>query len=276
MTEAAVVYDSALVTPGLRRSATELWRFRGLFVLLVRRRLTVQYKRSLLGAWWTLLTPLLTTLILWVVFGQLFRFPTPGVPYVVYLLSGVLLVSFVTEGLLEGATALRAGEGVVTKVHVPAEAFVLAAVAAAGVNFLIGLLPLAIVQVATGVGIPATAVLVPILAAATFLFVAGGALLLASASIVFYDVVDFTRIGVRLLTYVTPMFYPIAIVPEHLRPIIRANPVTAHLVVFRDLMWGGRLPPAWALAVVLLTAVVTITVGTVVFARRWPRVAALL
>jgi len=82
----SLVYDSDQARTPLVSEFQNLWQFRGLLRLLVTRDLTVRYKRSMLGVWWTLLNPLLTMSVLWVVFSQFFRFQIPYIPFSVYLL----------------------------------------------------------------------------------------------------------------------------------------------------------------------------------------------
>jgi ABC-2 type transport system permease protein len=103
------VYDSAQARRPLITELQNLWTYRGLIRLLVGRELTVRYKRSALGVWWTLLNPLITTAIMWLVFGQLFgsRFGDTGAePYVLYLLAGVLFMTFFSQALLATGAAI--------------------------------------------------------------------------------------------------------------------------------------------------------------------------
>ena len=88
-------YDSNTSRTPIATEVANLWSHRGLIKLIVQRDLTVRYKRSTLGVWWTLLNPLLTTGVMWIVFGNFFRFEIPGdTPYIVYLLSGILLITY--------------------------------------------------------------------------------------------------------------------------------------------------------------------------------------
>jgi ABC-type polysaccharide/polyol phosphate export permease len=150
-----------------------LWDYRGLVRLLVVRDLTVRYKRSTLGVWWTVLNPLLAMVILWIVFGQIFRFSVPGIPYIVYLLSGIIFFTFFSQGVYAAGSAIVNNSSILTKVAVPPEVFSVSAAAAAAANFIISLVPLLMIQLATGTGIPWTVVLVPIPILALLLLIAG-------------------------------------------------------------------------------------------------------
>jgi len=269
-------YDSDLARRPLVSELRNLWEYRDLVGLLARRDITVRYKRSSLGIWWTLLNPLATTLVLWMVFGQFFRFETPGVPYVVYLLSGILLVTFFSQAVLTSGAAIVNNSAILSKVFVPPEIFSVAAIAAATVNFALSLIPLAVIQVITGQGIPWTVVLVPIPIFFLALFAAGLGLLVASAAVFFFDVLDLTGVLLQLVSYLTPTFYPISIVPAAFVWVIYLNPLFSYLEVFRGFMYGGTAAPAWNFAYMVGSALVTFLIGVWVFSRSWRNLIAVL
>lgn len=270
------IYDSEMRLPPLVEEATLLWKFRDLLRLLIVRDLTLRYKRSLLGVWWTLLNPLLTSAVMWIVFSNIFRFPTGDVPFIVYLLSGILLVTFFSQGLNTVGVSLISSSSVLTKVYVPPVVFAAAAAVAAGVNFAISLLPLLLAQLLTGVGIPWTALLTPIPLLALLFLVSGLGLLVASAAVQFVDTLDIVAILVVLLGYLTPTFYPITIVPDRFRFFIEMNPLYSYLLVFRGLIYDGSFAPWWAWVVMGSTSLVALMVGTWVFSRRWHSLAVML
>src|SRR3972149_168356 len=117
----ATFYDSDRPRRPLISEIRNFWEYRGLIRLLVGRDLTVRYKRSALGVWWTLLNPLLTMSGLWVVFSQVFRFTIPGVPFAVSLLSGTLPITFFAQGATATGAAMLNTATVLSKVYVPAE-----------------------------------------------------------------------------------------------------------------------------------------------------------
>ena len=262
-------YDSDKARRPLISEFQNIWNNRSLIRLLVGRDLTVRYKRSILGVWWTFLNPLLTTGVMWVVFGQFFKFQIPGLPYIVYLLSGILLMTYFAQATLAAGSAIVNSAGILTKVYVPAEVFSFSAAAAAAVNFLISLGILLFVQVVTGVGIPWTVILVPIPMVAMLALTAGLGLLIASAAVRFFDVIDFAGVLIQIISYLTPTFYPVSIVPEAYLPLIYANPLFSYLVVFRAYVYEGVMPPAWNLAYMLISAVVALALGVWVFSRSW-------
>jgi ABC-type polysaccharide/polyol phosphate export permease len=132
------------------------------------------------------------------------------------------------------------------------------------------LIPLVIVQIITGQGIPWTIILVPIPILAMLALVTGLGMLVAAGAVFFYDVLELSRVGVTLLTYLTPVFYPIDIYGRFL-PIARLNPLFSYLEVFRSLMYRGEIPPLWQWAMLLGTAVAALALGVWFFSRSWRR-----
>jgi len=271
------VYDSDQPRRPIATELTNLWAYRGLLKLLVTRDLTVRYKRSTLGVWWTLLNPLLTMTVLWIVFSQFFRFDIPGdVPYIAYLLSGILLITFFSQGVIATGSSIVNSATVLSKVYVPAEVFAVAAAVAALVNFVISLIPLLAIQLIVGVGIPWTVLLVPIPAFFLLLLVAGLGLLVASAAVYFYDVLDLTAVLTQLAGYLTPTFYPISIIPERFLPLIYANPLYSYLTIFRGFIYEGVFAPGWTFAMMIASSIVVLLIGVWVFTRSWKNLVVVL
>lgn len=272
-TDTRLVYDSSARRRPLIDEFTNFWRKRSLIRLLVTRDLTVRYKRSLLGVWWTLLGPFLTTMVMWMVFSQIFRRSGSDVPFIVYLLSGVLLISvFFSQGVMATGGSLVGSAGILSKMRVPGEIFAATAGAAAAVNFAIGLAPLFIVMIATGVAIPWTVILVPIPAVAMLLFVIGLGMMIAAAAVHFFDVLEFTRVLIMLSVWMVPTFYPIDIVPDWAVPIIKINPLYSYLVIFRGFVYEGSFAPTWNFVMMFGSALAALVLGVWVFARAWRNV----
>lgn len=270
-------YDSDSARKPLASEISNLWSHRGLIRLIVTRDLTVRYKRSTLGVWWTLLNPLLTTGVMWIVFGQFFRFQIPGdTPYIVYLLSGILLLTYFGQAVMASGSAIVNSAGILTKVYVPPEVFSVAAAIAAAVNFFISLAILLVIQLITGVGIPWTIIFVPIVVLAMLALTAGLGLLIAAAAVHFFDVLDLTGVAIQLVSYLTPTFYPIDIVPANFQWMIKINPLYSYLTVFREMVYGNAAARPWMWIYMILSAVITLVVGVYAFSRSWRKLVILL
>lgn len=272
------LYDSAVRITPLRGSLVDLWRYRALIRLLVGRDLTVRYKRSILGVGWTILNPLLSSLVMWLVFSHLLHSQIPGnIPFLVYLLSGVLAVSYFQQGVGTAAGSLVASASFLTKVYVPPAIFAFSSACSGAVNFLLGLIPLFVFQLVLGVGIFPGAVLIPLPLAFLLAMIAGCGLLLSTYAIRFDDMLNFlNNVVLVLIFYLTPVFYPITIVPARYQRLFYLNPMYSYLRIFRFLEYGGTSPSLLNYAVVGVTGAVGFVLGLSVFVRRWPYVAALL
>lgn len=276
-TEADVVYDSAIRLAPVRGAISDLYRYRALIRLLVARDLTVRYKRSLLGVTWTVLNPLLTTLVMWVVFNHLFRFKIPGnIPYLVYLLSGVLAVTYLQQGVAMTAASMTGAAPLLTKVYVPPAIFAVSTACGGAVNFLFGLVPLLVFQLALGVGVAWTFIGVPIILLLLLGLIAGTGLFLSTLAIRFDDILNLTNVMLMLIAYLTPTFFPITIVPVAYQRLFYINPMYSYVNLFRFCEYGGSLPSFPNFIIVAVTGVGGLFCGLAVFARRWPSLAVLL
>lgn len=251
-------------------------KYRGLLWLLVTRDLTVRYKRSFLGVWWTLLNPLLTMSVLWIVFSQIFRFEIPGVPFAVYLLSGTITITFFAQGVNATGAAMVNNAQVLSKVYVPAEVFAVSSGVAAATNFVISLIPLFAIQLATGVGIPWTVLLLPIPTVFLLGFTIGVGLLVAAAAVYFYDALDLTNVLLQLVSYLVPTFYPISIIPDRFLPVVQANPLYSYLKVIRGFAYEGGFAPTWNFVVMVVSGVFMLAFGMWVFSKSWKNLVVLL
>jgi len=105
---------------------------------------------------------------------------------------------------------------------------------------------------------------------------AGLGLLIAAAAVHFFDVLDLTGVAVQLLSYLTPTFYPISIIPESYLWIIQANPLYSYLTVFRDVVYGNAGARPWMWAYMIGSAIVVLVLGVYLFSRSWRRLVVLL
>ncbi len=270
------VYDSAERGRPLLDQLSDVWRLRRLLRILVVRDAILRYKRSILGVWWTLLNPLLRMTVMWVVLTGVFHVRPVGVPYIVYLLSGVIVITFFEQAVMTAGSSIVNSSGVLSKVYVPPQLFAFSAVLAAVITLLASLLVLVVILFATGVGVAWTAVLVPVPLLALLMLGAGCGLLLAAVAVRIHDALDFTVVVLQLMIFVTPTFYLVGSVSQPVRTLIQANPLTQILVLLRGLLYGGHLPPWWSWAWALAASVVALAVGVVVLARTWRTSAAML
>ncbi len=245
--------------------------------LLVQQELTLRYKRSVIGIGWSLLNPMLTSFVLWIVFSFLFVGKLqPGQQFAPYLMAGILLSTFFNQGLLQAANAIAANGGILTKVAVPPKIFAFAASLAAYINFLIGLVPLAIVVYISGQSLSLYLPIVFLMGFFLALFVAGIGLALSVIFIRFDDAKNIINVLLLILIYLTPVFYPLSILSEQMQRIIGFNPLTSYLDVFR---WGfsdNATATMGDFIYLSVTGIFFFILGSYVFKRYWPRTVSML
>ena len=249
---------------------TQLYRYRDLVRTLVARDLKVRYRRSTIGFLWSMLQPLLTMVVLSVVFSALFRFDIPNYP--VYALAGIMFWNFFSQSITASMNSLRGNAGLFTKVPVPKEVFPVATVIAGVINLLLALIPLFAILLVTGHPIRPAVLFLPVAILLAALFTLGAGLLLSPLAVFFHDIIEMVGVLLTLFMYLTPLFYPMDIVPEPYRWAVRFNPIRSVLEVFRDPIYWGKVPPLSHLTVAVVITVLALIVGAVAFRKSSDRI----
>jgi ABC-2 type transport system permease protein len=248
----------------------QLLRYRDLVRALVLRDLKVRYRRSTIGFLWTMLQPLLTMLVLSAVFSALFRFDIPNYP--VYALAGIMFWNFFSQSITASMNSLRGNAHLFTKVPVPKEVFPVATVVAGVINLLLALIPLFAILLVTGHPIRPALLFLPAAILLAALFTLGAGLLLSPLAVFFHDIIEMVSVLLTLFMYLTPLFYPMDIVPERYLWAVRFNPIRSVLEVFRDPIYYGKIPPLSHLTVAVTITLLALVVGTVAFRKSSDRI----
>jgi len=243
---------------------------RDLVWCLVRRDLAVRYRRSTLGLVWTMLLPLLNMLVLRAVFSAAFGADVDN--YAVYALSGILFWNFFHQSAVAAMNSLRGNAHIIQKLPVPKAVFPVASVLAGAVNLMLALVPLLGIVLVTGHPLRPALVFLPVAIVVAALFTLGVGLLLSPLAVFFTDVVELTGVCLMLLMYLTPVFYPVSIVPERFRFIVGYNPLRLILDVFRDPIYLGTIPSPGHLVLALVVALTVLGIGAATFRRSSDRI----
>lgn len=264
----------ALLLPGawnMRIAVQEIVQYRSLLRDLVARDLKVRYKRSVLGIGWTMLNPLLTMLVFTMVFAHVLRVPVEH--FTVYFLSGFLLWNFVAQTTSWSTGCLLSYAPLIKKIYVPRAIFVLATVLAGLVNLVLSLVPLALIMVLSGHPFRPALAFVPVAMLLGMVFSLGLSLLLAPLCVMFADIVPIYQVVQTLWLYLTPVMYPITMVPPEYRSVVHANPMSYLVETFRAPIYAGVLPDATMLLGAVVCAGGALVVGWIVFDRYTDRIA---
>ena len=249
-----------------------VYRYRDLVLARVARELKVRYRRSAIGFLWTMLQPLLMMLVLTVVFSSFFRFELELGNYPVYALAGILFWNFFSQSIVASMNSLKGNAHLLQKLPVPKAVFPIATVTSGVINLLFALVPLLALLVITGHPVRPALFFLPVAILLAALFTLGAGLLLSPLAVFFSDVVELIGVLLTLLMYLTPIFYPMDIVPDRWRFIVRFNPVRSILEVFRDPIYQAEVPPLTHLSVCLVIALATFALGAFVFRKSADRI----
>lgn len=202
--------------------------------ILVTRDLVMRYKKSVLGIGWTLLNPLLTSFVLWIVFSFVFSGKLPNnQQYAPYLFAGIIFHNFFSQGVVSAAESIAGNSAILTKIYIPPQVFALSTALAQFVHFLIGFLPLGLVVYISGSRISIFMPLSIILGLLMVMLISGLGLILSIVFVRFDDMRNIVNVMLLIIFYLTPVFYPITALSKNLQKIINWNPLNSFLECFR-------------------------------------------
>ena len=220
----------------------ELSAHRGLLISWVMRDIKVRYKQSLMGAAWAILQPLSATLILAVVFSRFVRVPTDGIPYPIFYYSALLPWTFFASSINFGMGSLVNNMNLVTKIYFPREILPLSAVLASMIDFFIASLIFIGMMIFYQVPLSASLVCVPLLLLIQIMLTVGVVLATSAMNVFYRDVRFVVPLGLQLWMYVTPIIYPLNMVPERFRAVYMLNPMASIIDSYRRIILLGEWP----------------------------------
>lgn len=265
------VYDSARRRTLLIDELRELFAYRDLLEQLVARNIKTRYKRSILGIAWTMLNPLLSMAVLWLVFSNIFVSSIQSYP--VYILSGLLVWTFFSQTTVSIMGELLWGGSLMNRIYIPRSVFAIAALGTGLVNLLLALVPLTLVMLISGTPLTPALLFLPIAILLLALFSLGVGLWLSTLALQFADVIDMYQIFLTAWMYLTPIIYPLAVIPESYRWLFQFNPMYHLLEVFRLPIEQGRLPSPETTLIASLLAVGVFLGGSWFFTRKADEIA---
>jgi len=240
MNNPSEVYDTAHRPPPLIEEIQALIKYKDLVRQFIERAIKTRYKRSVLGVLWTMLNPILTMVVLTLVFSQLFKFSVENYP--VYVLSGLVMWNFFSSSTNSAMGEMLWSGGLLGKIYVPKTLFSVSAVGTGLVNLLLALIPLFAITLFLGVKLTSAVVVLPFAILILALFTLGIGLLLSTAVVYFADMLPVYEVLLVIWMYATPIIYPVEIVPENLAWLIKLNPLYYMITIFREPIYNGTVP----------------------------------
>lgn len=243
----------------------DIYQYRELIWALALKELHVRYKRSVLGFVWALLNPALLMIILTLVFGSIMRFRIDH--YAIFLLSMLLPWTFFSQSLAYGVESVVNNASLMKKVRIAKLVFPVAAVLANIINFVLSLIPLALLVLILRFPLHWTWIYLPVPMAGLFLFTLGMAFFLAAVNVFFRDVSHIVQIILSAWFYFSPIIYSLDFIPKKYQFLFKLNPLLYVLNGFRLSIYYGLLPKAPSVAMSLACGIVTLAIGFAVFRR---------
>jgi len=248
----------------------ELWQYRDLTYLFVRRDFVSAYKQTILGPLWYLIQPLLTTIIFTFIFGNVAQLPTDGLPPFLFYMSGTVIWSYFADCLTKTSNTFIQNAHLFGKVYFPRMAVPVSILISNLITFAIqfvfflafmGYFALRGIQFHPNLWILTSPLLILIMAGIGL----GFGIIVSAMTTKYRDLRFLVTFGVQLLMYATPVIYPSSTIPEQFAWIIKLNPMTPIIEAFRYAFLGAGSANWRSVAYSFGFMVVVVIMGSVIF-----------
>lgn len=248
----------------------ELWQYRDLIMLFVKRDFVSKYKQTILGPLWFLIQPLLTTIMFTIIFGNIAGISTDGIPKVLFYMAGIVGWNYFATCLNDTSQTFIKNASIFGKVYFPRLALPISVVISNLVSFLIQfafLLVFLFYYMATDDRISPTlnVLWIPFLVVLIAGLGLGFGIIISSLTTKYRDLTHLVSFGVSLWMYATPIIYPLSGIPEEYRMLVMANPMTPVVETFKVALLGIGQIPYWQLAYSFAFTLVLLAIGVITF-----------
>jgi lipopolysaccharide transport system permease protein len=218
-----------------------VWSYRELLYFLIWRDVKVRYKQTALGVAWVVVQPLISMLVYSGIFGVLLSVPTAGVPYPLFVLSGLLPWQYFAGSLTRSSNSLIENTNLITKIYFPRLMIPLSAVLSGLVDFSVSTVLLGVLMAFYRVAPTPAVLLLPAFLLLAILTALGFSLWLSALNVHYRDVKQLIPFITQIWMYLTPVVYGASLIPERYRWLLSLNPMTAAVSGFRWALLGGAL-----------------------------------
>ncbi|MFZ4462209.1 MAG: ABC transporter permease [Bacteroidales bacterium] len=248
----------------------ELWQYRDLILMFVKRDFVAKFKQTILGPLWFIIQPLLTTLMFVVVFGNIAGIPTDGIPKVLFYMTGIVGWNYFSTCLNDTSQTFIKNASIFGKVYFPRLAMPLSIVISNLVSFVIQfifLLAFLVYFILKGSDVmPGIEVLIiPFLVLLIAGLGLGFGIIISSLTTKYRDLVHLVTFGVTLWMYATPIIYPMSGIPEKYKAYVMANPMTPIVETFKTALLGVGEVNYMSLLYSFVFTIVLLAVGILIF-----------
>ena len=248
----------------------EIWHYRDLLFMLVKRDFITFYKQTILGPLWFIVQPLLTTLIFVILFGNIAKLSTDGIPQLAFYLAGITIWNYFSESLTKTSSVFTANASIFGKVYFPRLIMPLSIVASSLLKFAVQfalfiLVVLYYTFVAQSIQPNLWILFTPVLILLMALFALGVGMIFSSLTTKYKDLTFLLAFGIQLFMYITPVVYPSSALPEKFQILAKINPLSSIFECFRYAYLGTGTFTITDLLISTLVIVFLFFTGVLVF-----------
>ncbi len=250
----------------------EIWKYRDLTTLFVRRDFVSRYKQTILGPLWFIIQPILTTLMFTLVFGRMAGIPTDGLPPMLFYMAGTVAWTYFATCLNATSNTFIANAGIFGKVYFPRLtvpiSIVISNLIQFGIQFALMLTIMVIFWLSgTHFHVTVYVLLIPYLLILMALMGLGFGIIVSSLTTKYRDLTNLVAFGMQLWMYATPIIYPLSKIPARYKIYIMANPVTPIVETFRYALLGSGTVSEGQLIYCTVFTICILTLGIIMFNR---------
>ncbi len=248
----------------------DVWRYRDLLLMFVKRDFVSFYKQTVLGPLWFFIQPLFTTIVFTFVFGNLAKISTDGLPQQLFYLSGITAWNYFSDCLSKTSTVFRDNAAIFGKVYFPRLIMPLSIVVSNLIRFVVQLLLLVIMMVYFGIQganfhVTYAIFFFPFLVILMALLGLGLGLIITAMTTKYRDLTFLVSFGVQLLMYGTTVIYPLSVAPAKYKSIIELNPMTGIIEAFRFAFLGKGEFTVWSISYSIIVTLIVLFFGVIIF-----------
>ncbi len=244
-----------------------LWEYRELGYILVWRDITVRYKQTAIGVAWVILQPLITMVIFTAIFGIMARMPSDGIWYPVFSLTALLPWTYFSQAVTRAGESVVANAKIVSKIYFPRLWLPLAMVVSPLVDFALSMVLLFGLLFYAGIPLTWKVVTLPVFVLLAMLTALGLSLFTSAMNAKYRDVGHAIPFVIQIWMYLSPIVYPVSLVPERWRWLYGLNPMAGVIEGFRWALLGRTAPDPIVMAESLVVLVLVIIAGLMYFRK---------
>ena len=248
----------------------DVWRYRDLLLMFVKRDFVSFYKQTILGPLWFFIQPIFTTIVFAFVFGNLAKISTDGLPQYLFYMAGITAWNYFSDCLTKTSTVFKDNANIFGKVYFPRLIMPLSIVVSNLVRFGVQLLLFVCMMAYFGFNganfhVTWAIALFPVLVVLMALLGLGLGLIITAMTTKYRDLSFLVTFGVQLLMYGTTVIYPLSAAPEKYRKLIELNPMTGIIEAFRYAFLGKGYFTAWSLGYSAIVTIIVMMLGILIF-----------